>query len=34
MHTAASSNPKNNHSLITVAWVVTALISALPDIIF
>lgn len=32
MPTAASTQVKNNHNLITLAWIVTALVSALPDI--
>lgn len=34
MPTAAKTYTKNNHSLITIAWIITALISALPDIVF
>lgn len=34
MTTIASTPQKSNRSLITIAWIVTALVSALPDIVF
>lgn len=34
MSTAASTHTKSDRSLIILAWIVTALVSALPDIVF